>query len=198
MTGIRRSEWMRRRRLQMFRLRKSERILDLGCGDGLDIRVLRKAGYKHMTGVDISPALIRQAQKMNPGVRFVRASAEQLPFASEAFDVVLADSMLYHLVGNSRAMREVRRVLVTHGRLCFIDMHGSWIRDLFNSLTLSPVAFMIPYVQRRQHAYQTERSAIERWHRSEKNFLRMLTRAGFENVYTRIDGLSIIGVYRRV
>ena len=81
----------------MFQFKPSDRILDLGCGDGLDIQLLRDYGCTNMVGVDISTKLLHAARKRNPGIRFFRASAVTLPFPDATFDIVLIDSMLYHI-----------------------------------------------------------------------------------------------------
>jgi ubiquinone/menaquinone biosynthesis C-methylase UbiE len=198
MVQIRRSTWMRTRRLRMFGIKKTDRILDLGCGDGLDIQILFEHGYKHIIGVDISPKLLVAAKIRNPGIRFVLASAEKLPFKDETFDVILADSMLYHIVCNRKALREIRRVLSRGGRLCFVDMHVSPMRAFFDALTFSPLGRVMPYLRKRQRAYRAEQKAIERWRGKELDFFRKLEHEGFQKVYTRIDGLSIMGQYQRI
>jgi ubiquinone/menaquinone biosynthesis C-methylase UbiE len=152
MIGIRRNVWLRGRRLGMFGLQPSDRILDLGCGDGLDMQILKEKGYNNIMGVDISPTLVKLATVNNPGVRVVRASADKLPFKNGCFDVVVADSMVYHLAGNTTAIREIRRVLTPTGRFCFIDMHASWLRTVFNVLTFSPFGRLSPYLMRRRKA----------------------------------------------
>jgi len=195
---IRRNLWLRRRRLAMFGLKKSDRILDLGCGDGLDIQILHGWGFTHLVGVDISSKLLTAAKKRISGVRFICASADNLPFQDGAFTVVLADSVLYHLVGNTKAVKEIQRVLVRGGILCFIDMHMSWKRTLFNALTFSSANQIIPYLRKRKNAYLAEKQAIERWQKGQKDFLHMLENSGFQKVYTRIHGLSLIGQYQRI
>lgn len=198
MIRIRRNTWIRRRRLAMFGLKKTDRILDLGCGDGLDIEILRKKGCKKITGVDISPKLLADAKKRNPGVRFIRASAEKLPFKDASFDTVFVDSVLYHFVGKPEAFSEIWRVLVPGGRLCIIDMHNSRVRKFFDWLTFSPIRRIIPYLEKRRRAYTVEQAAIERWHAHEKEFLKSLASAGFKQELLRTDLLSIIGKYRKM
>ncbi|MGD9895213.1 MAG: class I SAM-dependent methyltransferase, partial [Dehalococcoidia bacterium] len=65
------------------------------------------------------------------GLRLARASVESLPFADDAFDLVLSNDVLCHLgVANDRvAMREVTRVLRPGGVL-FLQLPAyQWLRS---------------------------------------------------------------------
>ncbi len=52
---------------------RTGRVLDLGCGAGQWAETLTAAGYQ-VTGVDISPAMIRRARRRVPAARFIRGS----------------------------------------------------------------------------------------------------------------------------
>jgi ubiquinone/menaquinone biosynthesis C-methylase UbiE len=74
-----------------------QRILDLGTGTGGAARVLAarwpEAG---VTGVDLSPEMIREAQARatSERERYVAADASSLPFADGAFDLVVLLNMI--------------------------------------------------------------------------------------------------------
>jgi malonyl-CoA O-methyltransferase len=74
-----------------------QRILDVGTGTGGAARVLAThwpdAG---VTGVDLSPEMIREAQAraLSERERYVAADASALPFADEAFDLVTLLNMI--------------------------------------------------------------------------------------------------------
>src|SRR3989344_833127 len=88
----RRSLTQRKRRLKLFRIKKTDRVLDLGCGDGLNIKILVQKGNKNVVGVDISRELLEEAKRLNPKAKFFQASAKKLPFKDSSFDIVLVDS----------------------------------------------------------------------------------------------------------
>ena len=48
---------------------------------------------------------------------YLVADAQDLPFADESFDVVLASHMLYHVPDRPKGLAEIRRVLVPGGAL---------------------------------------------------------------------------------
>ena len=108
-------------------------VLDVGCGTGtLAIAAQQRVGFEgQVTGVDASPEMIdrarHKAKKAGADVGFHLATAQQLPFANEAFDVVLSTTMLHCLPPDSlgHSMREMRRVLKAGGRLLLVDFGGS-------------------------------------------------------------------------
>lgn len=71
------------------------RILDLGTGTGAAARVLA-ARYPdaEVTGVDLSPEMIREAQSRGARETYLVADASALPFADDAFDLVVLLNMI--------------------------------------------------------------------------------------------------------
>jgi SAM-dependent methyltransferase len=86
------------------------RLLDVGCGLGLIHPYLE--GFGELHGVDPSPPTIERARSANPHVQYHVAGGDQLPFASESYDVTTAIALLHHVPLPERAalMREVARV----------------------------------------------------------------------------------------
>ena len=179
----------------MFSIRKSDTILDLGCGDGLNTFILRKMGCKKIIGVDISEYLLRIARKLNPGVEFKIASAEKLPFKSGSFNVVLVDSVFHHLSDSVKVQKEIRRVLTSGGTLCFSEPHYNTARKLFDKLTIAPISKILPFFRLRRPAFLAERALIERWYKKEESFIKKLENNGFKKEFCRYDLLGVIGKY---
>ena len=85
------------------------RLLDAGCGTGYNLLALGALG--RATGVDLSPDAIAFCRER--GVRALRGSVLQLPFADACFDAVTSFDVLYHAwVSDDRAaVAEMARVL---------------------------------------------------------------------------------------
>lgn len=92
-------------------------VLDLGCGPGSLVRRLQQIPGIRLTGVDLSPEMIRYARERYPEVTFQVGDTESLGFADGTFDAVLCSGMLHHLPSLALALPEIRRVLKPGGIL---------------------------------------------------------------------------------
>ena len=98
------------------------RILELAHGPGHMLLTLEAAGYQ-VTGLDLSPAMGRMAaqrvwQTGSP-TSLVRGQAQELPFASEAFDAVLS-TFPTEFLAEQATIEAVYRVLRAGGRLVVV------------------------------------------------------------------------------
>ena len=82
-----------------------DRVLDVGCGQGRLLGLLRDVGIATV-GLDSLPTMLKDA----PGLR-VFGDARMLPFPDNAFGGVAALYMLYHLEDPVQAVAECHRVL---------------------------------------------------------------------------------------
>jgi ubiquinone/menaquinone biosynthesis C-methylase UbiE len=106
----------------MLALKAGDRVLDIGCGTGEDVRALaRIVGPTGLAvGIDSSHTMIDAAQLRSAGqagVEFRIGDAQQLDFADATFDACRADRVLQHLSEPGRAVQEMGRVLLPGGRL---------------------------------------------------------------------------------
>ena len=98
--------------LELAALRGDETILDIGCGNGLYLGVLRGRGHRGLVcGADLSPGMLRSAVPAAGGSPLLVSDAQAIPFADHSFDVTLAMHMLYHVPDRALAIAELRRVL---------------------------------------------------------------------------------------
>jgi 2-polyprenyl-3-methyl-5-hydroxy-6-metoxy-1,4-benzoquinol methylase len=106
-----------RRAFLIERVQASQRVLDLGCGDGAFAAALLDAGCA-VTMADVAEAALRRARAQAPEAEAVKlGEGEPLPFAEDAFDVVWAGEVLEHVADVVGLLAEVRRVLRWGGRL---------------------------------------------------------------------------------
>ena len=83
-------------------------VVDVGCGTGVLLQHL-KAGRPEIgkfTGVDF---VVDDAASL-PGVEYVAARIEELPFADGEFDTVVCTHVIEHVLDYRAAMAELRRV----------------------------------------------------------------------------------------
>jgi ubiquinone/menaquinone biosynthesis C-methylase UbiE len=75
--------------------------LDVCCGTGAGMRVLRSLCHGRITGVDFSAGMLAQARTADPDATWVRADARSLPFA-EQFDLAVTFGALGHFLPAER------------------------------------------------------------------------------------------------
>jgi ubiquinone/menaquinone biosynthesis C-methylase UbiE len=95
------------------------RVLDIGCGAGQEMLPFIKRGASGV-GVDITPEVGQVGRKMYAKeglldqISFLRGSGNELPFASETFNVLICRGALMFM-NNKRALAEMSRVLQPGG-----------------------------------------------------------------------------------
>lgn len=104
---------------RLFPSDRQAAILDLGCGDGGLLSVARDAGYRQITGVDLSAEQIQIARAR--GLTDIH-QAEIIPFLETrndgSFDVIIAFDVIEHLTKREllTVIGETYRVLRPGGR----------------------------------------------------------------------------------
>lgn len=181
----------------MFDINPNDLVLDVACGDGLDIMLLRSMGINNIQGLDMSSHLLQEAKKRNPGTKFVLGKAEHLPFPDKQFSVVLVDSVFHHLTNFEKTLKEIRRVLRPGGILCFIEPHRALLRRLLDWVSTLPVSQYIPLLKDRAIGYLEEKHLVTHWLKNEERFKNLLIRLGFRPMFCKVDFLSIVGQYQR-
>ncbi len=99
--------------------------LDVGSSLGQLTRKLRPLS-KNVTGCDVSSAAVQKAEKMpeNAGIKFLAAGLPGLPFAENAFDLIVVADGIHEFVPQDKrdsALKELRGVLKNGGTILFSD-----------------------------------------------------------------------------
>jgi SAM-dependent methyltransferase len=92
------------------------RMLDVGCGAGLALRLAADRGAD-VSGLDAAPGLLEYARRRVPGADIVQGDLQWLPFADDAFDVVTGFNSFQYAADPVAALGEAKRVTVPGGRV---------------------------------------------------------------------------------
>ncbi len=88
-----------------------QRVLDVGCGPGaLTAELVRRLGADFVAAVDPSEPFVSALRERHLGVDVRLASAEQLPFADQAFDGALAQLVVHFMADPVMGLGEMMRV----------------------------------------------------------------------------------------
>ena len=98
-------------------------VLFTGIGTGLDIPFLPKK--QNITGIDITPAMLKKAQKRADlhqcTIQLDEGDAMALPYQDEQFDIVFMHLILAVVPDSFKAISEANRVLKKGGQLIIFD-----------------------------------------------------------------------------
>jgi SAM-dependent methyltransferase len=100
-------------------------VLDVGCGTGrLLVRLGSAYRQARLMGVDPSAMMIKKgvAARGQQRARFTAASAERLPFADAAFDLVVATMSVSHWGDAAAGLAEISRVMAPDATLVAADV----------------------------------------------------------------------------
>jgi ubiquinone/menaquinone biosynthesis C-methylase UbiE len=109
--------------VEIARLQPGERVLDIACGTGIVARTagLILASSGSIIGLDVSLPMLAVAQSAAAAeglsIEWQEGTAVELPLIDAACDVVLCQQGLQFFPDRPAALREMHRVLRSHGRL---------------------------------------------------------------------------------
>lgn len=111
--------WQHARTSLRPRLVSEGKLLELGCASGARLIWLRRQGWKHLHGIELSPSAAKTACSMELEVRCGRLEEVIEEFPDGYFDVVISSMVLEHLLDPFKVVRQVARKLKPGGQFLF-------------------------------------------------------------------------------
>jgi SAM-dependent methyltransferase len=129
--------------VERLQIRAGSKVLDVACGTGNTAIPAAKAGAT-VTGVDIAPNLLEQANKRATAeqlpIRFEEGDAEELPYANQSFDVVLTMFGAMFAPRPERVAAELLRVCKPGGLVAM----ANWTPQGFVGKTFQATSKLVP------------------------------------------------------
>jgi len=122
----------------------AERILDLGCGSGRLLEILRDKNIDYF-GIDFSEKLIEIAKRNYPSFKFQVANVLSLPFPNNFFDKIFSIRVLIHIPSKEfqlQFLNEAKRVLKPGGLLILTVWYLWKLRSKRNFFLMIKNAFL--------------------------------------------------------
>ena len=110
-------------------LQEDSLILDLPCGRGFYLNMLRHVCDCRLVGVDLDWSVLQQAQRTVarlPRLQLSRADAMALPWAANTFDAIILTELLEHVADDVAVLRECLRVLQPGGVIAITVPHANY------------------------------------------------------------------------
>lgn len=104
----------------------ADTVLDVACGPGLLVCAFARV-VRHATGIDLTPAMLEQAQKIQQergltNVSWQRGDVTALPYPDANFSIVSSRFVFHHLEEPLVVLKEMKRVCRAGGRVVVADM----------------------------------------------------------------------------
>ena len=112
-----------RRALSLCAFTPGQRTLDIGCGSGATVRLMRQEFQLEACGIDPSEAMIAGSTGEDAALTITPGDAMDLPYADGLFDGAIMECALSLTPDPRRALKEAGRVLKNGGRLILTDMY---------------------------------------------------------------------------
>ena len=123
--------------------RASGVVLEVAVGTGRNFPLYPEG--VQLTGIDLSPAMLKIAQKkadeLSLDADLRESDAQELPFPDASFDTVVCTLSLCNIPDDRRAIAEMKRVLRPGGRLLLLDhvrasskawLAAQWVLELLS------------------------------------------------------------------
>lgn len=157
-------------------------IIELGCGTAYFGARLKRVGAHRVVGVDITPAQLETARRMDLefglGLELLEANAEDIPLADAQFDLAISEYGASIWCDPNRWIPEAARLLRPGGEMVFLR------NSTLSMLCMPDSGPVTTCLQRPQHelqrmVWEDDDPGIE-FHPSAGQLIRHLRQAGFE------------------
>jgi ubiquinone/menaquinone biosynthesis C-methylase UbiE len=168
--------------VERLRLGPGDHVLDVACGTGIAARLAkaRVGPGGRVVGVDVNPQMLAVARTLGPEIDWREGNAGALPVgAGEPFDVVVCQQGLQFFPDKPLAAREMRRVLVSGGRLAIATWRPLEEMSFLEALHRVAERHVGPVADAR-HGFGDDRALSA-----------LLVDAGFEDVRVEVASLPI-------
>jgi len=138
--------------LELCRFTEGATILDIGCGSGATVQLLREKYNLNALGIDISEKMIKTGKCISPDLPLMQADASNLPFSANEFDGVFLECSFSLFSDRRKVLTEIHRVLKTEGKIVISDFYyqnrpGKTKEDMLG--LLDETGFAVEYWQKK-------------------------------------------------
>jgi len=107
---------------------ENKKVLEIGCNTGFTSLNITRLTNAQVIGIDLVEESLKEAKRRAKSenlnrVNFIKASATDLTFEDESFDVVWLSNVLSFIEDKSKALGECLRVLKKNGFLVFVPIY---------------------------------------------------------------------------
>ncbi|MGU3292833.1 class I SAM-dependent methyltransferase [Williamsia sp. M5A3_1d] len=133
----------------------AQTALDVGCGEGMLARRLRRH-VPHVTGLDPDSASIEAARQESDDIAYICGDLFEHPFEPESFDAVASFAALHHMDAERGLMR-LAELVRPGGTLVVVSCARS---EFPRDLLMEGISFVTAHIQIRRHTMWDHESPV--------------------------------------
>ncbi|NOQ94168.1 MAG: methyltransferase domain-containing protein [Methylophaga sp.] len=181
-------------------IKTTDLILDVGCGLGGTPRYLASQYQCNVTGIDLTEEYItagKQLSKlvnMHDKVTLHHASALELPFDNNSFDIVWTEHVQMNIADKTKFYSEIVRVLKPSGRLLFHDVFRGYGDDPIYPVPWAENKSISALVKEKDARLMMEAAGfdVEQWHTKTHESIEFFKQVA---VKIKTDGPPPLGIH---
>jgi len=131
---------------------KNGRALDIGCGTGGNLKLLRKY-CPRVVGIDISKFAIKLAKKKFPKYHFKLGDANKLTkiFSKKSFDLITIFNVLYHrwIINEQNILEQINTLLKPGGYLVITEPAFDFLKREHDIIGMGKCRYNLPYFEKK-------------------------------------------------
>jgi len=132
-----------------FSVTRGLRVLEIGCGAGVDAERFVEAGAIY-TGIDLTEKAVELTKKRCPNRHIVQMNAEYLDFPDNHFDLVYSWGVIHHAMNPQTIINEIHRVLKPNGFFFFMLYHKNSFKYLVEIMFLRKILWFLRHPKYRE------------------------------------------------
>lgn len=171
-----------------YRLEPTTKILDVGCGSGEALKMLRHRGFTCLRGIEPEVKLFEQD---NPDNMIRHGNALEMCNVGELYQVILMFGVLHHLhtfEEMQRCLQNILRTLLPGGCLYSVEQWRNLLRSIAMKLVRdTPIGKLHPMLSIERELLKLERKELDHWLQVEKKVTSYAEEIGLNVVFHKKD-----------
>jgi demethylmenaquinone methyltransferase/2-methoxy-6-polyprenyl-1,4-benzoquinol methylase len=194
----------RKKAIKELKTLNPQNVLDVATGTG-DVAILTYKILKptRIVGIDISEGMLELGRKkieklhLNNNIELVTGDSENIKFDNNYFDAVTVAFGVRNFENLEQGLGEILRVLRPGGKLVVLEFSKpkqKLFKGLYNLYMQNIAPAVVSVFSKEKKAYKYLNDSVQQFPEG-KNFIDILSKAGFKNTYSKALTFGISSIY---
>lgn len=177
-----------------YNLSKKYKVLEIGCGGGVDALRFVEAGAVY-TGIDLTDEAVRiTKEKLQDRGKVYKMNAEFMTFENETFDIVYSFGVIHHALHPESIIKQIHRVLKPGGLFSIMLYNKYSFRYLVEIMILRKILWFFHYPKFNEIRKLIPKPTKEQWISINTDGIG----CPMSRVYTEYEALNLMSEFRDI